>query len=175
MTNEVTRIIPNRSIETAKLIERLKGGKPGDTITDEELTKIANGLSTAVNGPGYGRLQSAMRFVMREYHIVWKRINKAGAIKCLDSLEASDDMAADLGVIRRRSNRARHKMAAIKLDGLTADQQRRTKALSAQIMTIGLFATSSTTKKLEARNVVSPFDPSKVIELFKDTNGKASS
>ena len=90
------------SIVTSRLINRLKDGKIGDMITDEELSKVA-GVEITSTSKNAANLRSAIRNVQREYRLVWKRQFRAGYIKCCDALEVTNHCGKSIEQVARKS------------------------------------------------------------------------
>jgi hypothetical protein len=57
-TKEFTAI-PHLHVATSLLIEKMRVGRMGDVLSDEELTGVC-GHATSVGGAGYGYLQTAL-------------------------------------------------------------------------------------------------------------------
>ncbi len=67
---------------TARAVERLKAGKPGDLLTrDEMATIIGRGCKT--HELGYGNVNTAIRHTERHAGIVWRWDREAQALRCL--------------------------------------------------------------------------------------------
>lgn len=147
------------------LVEALKGGKPGDTKTDEALTKIA-GKDTSPNGDGYQALTKAINHITQHFGIVWKRVPKAGCIKVLDAHETVEEVNSDMTCLRRKTKKTLRKASTTKLDQLTTEERSQVLATSAQLGAISLMADSGTTKKLVARKTENTPDVKKIVELF---------
>ena len=79
---KATAVQQGMRLATAKLIEVLSAGKVGDVLTDEQLYTICERKTMPV-GNGYVNLQSAIRHVLKNYGLVWRRVATAGCIKCL--------------------------------------------------------------------------------------------
>lgn len=158
--------IPGYGPQSMLLIERLKTGKPGDILTDEELTAIC-GRNTASGGKGCGALSSAIRYCTANHGIVWQRERGASAIKCLNSSEVVNKVRSSASSIHRKAGRTLKVAATVKLAELTPEEVRDHNVLCAQIGAVRLFASGDTRKKLEARNATSVPDIGKLIEQFK--------
>lgn len=148
------------------LVEAMKEGKPGQTLTDEALTAFC-GKDTSPGMVGYSSLVKAIHYVTQHFGIVWKRVPKAGCIKVLDAHETAEDVSSDMTCIRRKTRRTIRKAAATKLADLTQEERTQMLATSAQLGAIALMADSGTTKKLAARNVETTPDVKKLMELFQ--------
>lgn len=152
-TQELPRVrhIPDAALETMKLAERLRVGKPGDEATDQELTMLI-GKSTAVGGEGYGYLSSAIKHVEREHGIVWRRVRKEDKIRCLNASECVDTAGWHRRCIGRAAKRAGKlvSIAASRGDELPEAERPTARALAAQLGAIHMFAKPNTTRKIIA-------------------------
>lgn len=165
---ELRAHILGRSPETAALIARLETGKPGDILTDEELTKIANGRDTMPGGEGYGYLTSAIRHLAAcPAPVYWERIRGAYAIRRITDSEKVKSSDADRKSVSRRAKKAARRLAFTNRENLTQEEAAKANALHAQLGTIAAFAHGDTTKKLEARAVQSAPDMTRLLEAFK--------
>ena len=145
----------------SKLIELLKAGNIGDSLTDAQLQACC-GMATAPNERGYPALQGAIRYVYRWHTLVWERVPKEGRILCLDpnGIMGSVDRTADH--VRKVSRRATQKIKTIALEAVPeADRSKFLSRLS-QHATIAMFAKPTTQKKIEG--VGPKFDPRKFLE-----------
>jgi hypothetical protein len=156
------RVQPSYSVESAKLISKLKGGKPGDVLTDEELAEIC-GKRTGPNQPGYNYLQTAIKYCERQ-GIVWRRLREAGAIKCLESTEIVVSSRDDMQKTHRATKRIARRLGAVKPDELDNSGRVQFAAQMSQTMTIVAFSAEKVTKKLEARKTSEPFDVQRLLE-----------
>lgn len=170
MSDELQRmhIRPGLRLETLKLIEKLKAGKIGDVLTDGELTELC-GKCTRVGGEGYAYLLSAIKYVLREHGLVWRRVTGEDTIKCLDAKEVRSKAAADRQSTSRRGKRTVRQIQAV-YD--TADETTRA-ALNRELSTHGALvamASNKMQKKLEARNPVAEPNPRALLEALVDVN-----
>ena len=142
-------VFSGKSIFTIKLIDELKGGKPGDTRTDEELTSVC-GRDTSVKGKGYASLCSAIRHCRKNYGVTWERINRGNAIRCLNAEETVGSVSRDRSTVHRRA-----KVAIQKLGNAAAIAEATMKPqihlISAQMGALASFSSTAATKRLEAR------------------------
>ncbi len=162
---QVQRIpaVPGMALATEKLIERLKAGRVGEVVTDEELTRVA-GKNTRPNGDGYANLQSAIGYVSRRHQVVWSRQRGACAIKCLSADEIVTAGESDLETVHRRSKRAVLRLNIASSVETDAAKLPRLHALLAQHGTLAAFSRHDTLKKLEARQVQQPLDMKRLLE-----------
>lgn len=112
--------IPGRRAETSKLIERLKSGKPGDRVTDAELSAIA-GADTSPSGGGYGWLQSAIATCVRDHSVVWQRVRHAGYLECLDADRLEKVGKGSLRSIRKKARVTSRRLVCADLTSATPE------------------------------------------------------
>ena len=150
---------------TSKLVDLLKDGKAGDIVTDEQMEQ-ACGRCTQVGGKGYQNLQTAIRHVIQEYHVVWRRQEGANCIKCL----GSEEIVQVVGNTRRNMERAAKRVLLIAnsadVNQLDGSQKARLLALTAQFSAVPIFLHRDTTKKLEARQIGPLSDNKKLLDAF---------
>jgi len=77
------KAIPEMSIDTRLLIEKMKSVKVGDVISYDELSKIIG--RDIRSRQGYARLQSARRNCLKQHGIVFSTVAKEGLRRCDDS------------------------------------------------------------------------------------------
>lgn len=165
-------------LATSKLITRLcppgkepEGDPPGKgvegiVLDDGELETLC-GRNCAPGHAGYGNLQSAKRYCLREYGVVWERLPGAGAIKCVTPGETVKRAHSDASSIARRAKRTVKKLRAQDKTGISDTDRGSLAVLGAQLGTIAMMASKGTTAKLEARNVQEPLDMGRLLEAMK--------
>jgi len=151
---------------TAKLIDRLKTGKIDDVITDEELKSLC-GKATRPNHQGHGNLATAIKRVERDSGLVWRRINGANAIKCLDAYGIASVVKSNVQRIRKRSKRTMSVGKLADISKLNDDEKKHLLVNLAQAGTICLITKSKTMTKLLERGITTPVDEGKLLEAFK--------
>lgn len=166
MSTERFATFPNQSLETQLLINRLKDGKPGDKVTDEEivaLIKMPLGLGTK----GSGRVNSAVNYVLSHFNINWKRIRGAKLLECLDS-------SGTLNEMRSRNDRQRHaakktvqKAKTISYDKLSPEERNQAYAISVQAAMTEKLLTNDSLNYLAHREVREPLKIGQVLSLFE--------
>lgn len=156
-----TTTVPAMRLATSKLIDALKGGSPSDTLTDEQLKELC-GKDCSVDGDGYAYLGSAIRHVLRNHGVVWKRIVGAGLIKCLDTGEIVEVAKGARRHTYKHEKRTLCKLA-VAADGATEQQRPEVMLQLAQHGTLAHMSSSGMTKKLEAREVVETPDPARLL------------
>jgi len=155
------------SVVTGKLIELLKGGKVGDVLMDERMMEVC-GQVTMPNHPGYANLQSAIRYCLREYGMVWGRVWKGNCIKCLNSREVAEAVSGDVRRIHRRARQAVRKGATVRLGDIADGERGRFLVEMAVAGTIAMETNADTRKKLVGGHVTKPLDLSKLLEAYKE-------
>lgn len=166
MSTERFQTIPNRSVETQQLINKLKDGKPGDQLTDEELTKLIS-MNVAPGEKGYGRLESAMRYVLNHHGLNWMRIRGARLIRCLDSQGTLGDITARNDRQRHIARRTIKKAATIDHSTLTKEESDKASAMAVQAMMIEKVSDRKTTTFLETRHISEAPKIEQVLSIFK--------
>ena len=159
------RRIPGRAVETTLLIQRLREGKPGDIITDDELMEIC-GKNCAPDGAGYGYLHSAIKFVEAE-GIVWGRVRDAKKIKCLEPDEVLSVGTNAFKQIARKSKRTVLQLGSLDTKELTDEQVTKRNAGMALSGTLAMMASHKTAKRLEEKHASATVDFDKMLEIFQ--------
>lgn len=151
----------------AQLVEKLKDGKAGDTLTDEQLAAIC-GKATGPNQPGYSSLQSAISHVRSNHGLTWQRLPKANAIRCLNAEETVESVTGDLRSIKKKSRRAASKLRTVDPSKIKDDSTRhKVTVLGAMMGALQVMAAGATVAKLEVRaHELSTPDAGKVLGLF---------
>lgn len=163
------RSVPGMHVCTSQLIDRIKDGKAGDVLTDEELSRLC-GRNTCVGGDGYGYLNSAINHVLKQYGIVWKRERGANAIKCLEPEEIISTSEQDRKHIHRVGKRTVRRLGTVDIEQLPESVRRAHTLHFAQMATVVGLSARNTQKKLEARQTVEPMNINKMIELWPSPN-----
>lgn len=153
-------------LATAQLIEKLKEGKQGDVLTDEELSSLC-GRKTCVNGDGYHNLMQAIKNVERNHGLVWQRVAGSGCIKCITDEEKLARLGGKIDHIGRVARREMNVGATINLSALPKDRQMEA---GAKVAVLGLhrqFGTKKAVKALETRGTMKAPDMAKMLEMFQ--------
>ena len=153
---------------TCRLIDALKDGKPGDSMTDAELADIC-GLPCKPKAKGYSYLMSAIRYCEKD-GVFWKRIKAGNELRCLDAGEKLNVCEGDRKHISRVARRSVRRLGSIDVKELPADKMKQYHTQIAQAGTMALFADSKTTRKIASETEKQPIDRDKVIELFTKGN-----
>lgn len=147
------------------LVEKLKDGKPGDIVSDEELTKLC-GKPTEPHGIGYPALMSAIRYTVNTFGVRWKRIRGEKAISVLKPSERVEEEYKSLGSIRRATRRTLRMASTVDTKELDEAQKTRHFAVMAQYGAIELMAKPQTTQAIESKQTYSVPNLTHVLELF---------
>jgi len=156
-----------KSLATVKLIERLKTGTPGEMLTDEALTVIAE-RDTRTGGNGYANLNTAIRYCEREHGIVWSRVAGASCIKCCNPGDIRTLSHKTRRHVRKAAHRSVIQLQAVDPVAMSDTERSEHMVCLAQAGTLAVVADNRTTKKLEARTVTKPLDLTKLLEVWKE-------
>jgi hypothetical protein len=124
---------------TAKLIECLKSGVPGDTINEAEFA-IETRTELGTKGKNYSNLMAAIVYCEREYGVVWQRIRKTDIIKCLEAGERVGVGRRNLQSIRRKARRTIKVVASADMSKLNDAERSEAYAQIAQLGAIRTFS-----------------------------------
>lgn len=163
--SEQFRMIQGFSVATAKLVEVLKEGPIGRTISADELTKAAE-RDVRPRGKGYASLRSAIRHVLRVYGLQWGWIRGAGAVKCMDANEINDAVDSHAKHVRRISGVAFRKgaVALSRGDELAPDRRGQ---LTARVASLGAIRLLSGDDAVKAIQATPPKSQPKLEDLMK--------
>jgi hypothetical protein len=182
-TNETLPRVPHvagLAHATMKLIDALKGGKPGDEIPDDDykgggLLGIC-GKPTAPGRPGYGNLQSAIRHCERVYKVVWRRIAEGGCIRCLTPDEAVNLTGRYAKQATRTARRGIRVAGTVDPETLSGDETKREHRMRvAQLGALAVIGSERGYKRMVDRgNGEAPkVDAKRLIDgMFKTAAGK---
>ena len=155
---------PGYNQTTARIIEKLRGGAPGDKIFDSELAE--DGLCCAPNCADYGNLRTAMKFLRGE-GVVWERVRGGGCLQCLRPDERLDLANTYRRSIGRKAKASMAVLASVDRDEVSEHRRREFDARKAQTATLLMFSGASVTKALENKNTGAVVDHKKVLGLFE--------
>lgn len=160
--------IPSQlTLATAKLIELLASGKPGDKLTDEEMTahceRDTRPSVKGKPGAGYNNLCSAIRNVLRTKGLVWERIRGADAIECKKFPGKLSIAARNQRMINKRAKRSLAVLGTVKQAEVPDTERVQFNVKVAQLGVLAAMSSGNTTKKLEAREVTT-IDPKKLLD-----------
>jgi hypothetical protein len=146
----------------AMLIEELKEGTPGDTITDVALMGIC-GYDTSPKGKGYSALGTAIGVCLREHGILWSRIRSAGAIRCLDIERKVEYVKANNKHMGRVARKAVNILGSIAPSEIPDEKRPEFYSTLAQTGMIAEMSKPKTRKKLEDKKIMQPVDMKKLL------------
>lgn len=155
------------SVHTSRAVERLKDGKPGDTVSLEKMEEIV-GRPCGNYTAGRGNVQSAIRHVLRHHNVAWEWDRSIKGWRCLTSIDKLEVIPAKM---KRARSHLRRGMAIINtadFNDLTAEQQRILRTHSVHAGTLLLFSNPKAIQKLEQAGFeIKRPDTQRLIELMK--------
>jgi hypothetical protein len=165
------RVRPGLCVESEILLRKLKDGKPGDVLTDAELTELCGFDTSPSGGKGYSNLHTAQDRCRREYGLNWQREIGMGSIRCLQSKETKDRLR-DHGIrrVRRQARRMRIEALTVKPGDLTDEERREWRAQIAAFRLAEVMVTKRTEKKLLPYCGDARVDPKRLLAVLG--NGK---
>lgn len=108
----VKRFPPSHiSADTVRIIRRLESAKIGDVITYQELGSLI-GAGVSPGNPGYSKLATAKRVLLRERGMVFGAVLNQG-VKRLNDSEIVDDTHNGIRRLRRMNIRQELKLASV--------------------------------------------------------------
>ena len=153
------------SLPTKQLIDVMKTGKQGDTLTAKEL-KDACGRNVKSGEDGYANLASAIRHCINNYNLVWKWIKGLDGIRCLGPTEIVSVSETDRKSISRRAKRSCRKLATID-DGKLADGEKvMVNTQRAFMGSLAMFASPSISKAFEGGKIQHVLPPKSILDVF---------
>lgn len=141
--------IGNHSPYTNKLIERLRGGKPGDVLTDADLEAVA-GFGCAVGQRCNSNLMTAIRYCEGE-GIIWRRQRGQKSIACQRAAEVVEQAVADLRTVHRQVKRTSRRLIMTDTSELSSADKIRHSSLLTQAGTLAMVSHGATRKRIEER------------------------
>src|ERR1051326_1826416 len=156
--------IPELSVDTRLLCDRLRELKPGETISYEDLSGC---IGRSVVERARGLLTSARHIVLRDDRIVTEAVAKVG-IKRLTDEEIVNSIG---GQARRHIGRtarvAIRKTTAVKFDQLTSEQKVRQNTELSHLGALNAFSADKVSKRIEAKISTTDSGPSVVANTLK--------
>ena len=140
---------------TSAAIDKLKLGKPGDTL-DREAMAIAIKESCELGTPGYGSVNTAIKHCETNYQIVWRWDRDLKAYKCLNSSESVRIGGQLMRRARTKAKRSLRVASSVDEKKLT-NEERRDHSLN--VLSAGLMVTagsSSFQKKVKNDASIGP-------------------
>lgn len=169
----VETMVPcNLKYQTVLLINRLKEGRPGDELTDEELEKICGqstrpGTRTTPAGPSYGHLKTAIKRCIASHGITWDRVNGEHLIRCLGSVGVMEKAKGAIKSVQRKSRATTMMMGMTQLNGMDETKRAEFSAVAALVGSVALFTTPQARKRLQDKGVQKPLDMAKMLEAMQ--------
>jgi hypothetical protein len=154
--------VPGYSPATAKLIDRLKDGKPGDRLTDTELSQISDENCSAPLPRAHVR--AATRYVLRTHYVCWQREVGENAIRCLNPHERLESAVG----LRHRAGRTVNKaiQTVPLLDDVEPERRSEALALAATLGTMRQFAKAETQARMIREGITSTADIKALLAAF---------
>lgn len=161
-------ILTRASADKLALYDRLKTGKPGDTIAWAELEAIIN-RPVRSGTLGYEPLRRARWKCVKEYGIVWEPISDHSGLKCLNDAEILKLGAHALTSLRRKARRANIKLASA--DGAKLGNAERVTLASLMALNAAIetAATDKSLHRIEGAmgSEVKPMPVGKTLEILQ--------
>lgn len=169
MHSQTTMNLPgSRRRETALLVDYLKAGQPGDTLTDAQLEQIC-GVGTAPGQPGYNFLRSAIKAVLREHGLVWERRNRGHCIECKTPTGVIASARADVDRLHRASKRPIRKLETLNGQQLSDEDRAALITTSAQAKGTAVMTSVKFRKKLDDRRLAHDPEVHRLLEAWLET------
>lgn len=159
--------IPERSVDTQFLVDRLIACKPGEVVTYDQLSGII-GREVRPGNDAYPNLYSARRVALNEYGIAFEAVRGVGVVRLTD-----EAIVRSSPVVIQKAHRAAHRgskvLACVEhFDGLTNEDKVRHNAALSVLGVIAHFTKSQSVRRI-ASAVSEANDPlpfQKTIEHF---------
>lgn len=135
-----------KSADTKVLESLLKEAKVGDVVSYEAMSRA---LGRDVRQHAIGAMQSARRAMLAE-GVVFGTQTNVGLVR-LNDKEIVESTESDRRKMKRASNRSLRKLSVVKFEALTEDDKRKHTTMAAQMGAISMFASKSSTRKIEEK------------------------
>ena len=152
-------------IHASRAVERLKTGKPGDSINREQMADIISRPCHATS-PGYGNVQSAINRVEIDHGIVWRWDRGAQAWVCLTHSQKVGVLKDSVRTARKRVSRGLRVANTVDMRELTDEQKQECGLMIATAGVMRLCGGSGFAKKLQAIEKPREPDTSKLLALM---------
>lgn len=139
--------IPEASVDTRLLYERLRKLAPGDNVTYEELSSV---IGRDVQNSARSNLASARRMCENEDRIVTAAVTNVG-IKRLLSSEIPATAEAVRAHVGRMTRRGIRKLGAVDLSELTPEQKIKHSTETAHLGALAAFSSSKASRRIEEK------------------------
>ena len=154
-------------LHTSRAFDVLSAGRPGDTITREEMAD-KTGRDCSPTGSGYGNVQSAIKMCEREKGIVWRWVKALNCWKCLTEPERVGETSKEIGCGFRRVGRGLRVAATVNPKNLDQDTRREHTLNCAIAGVMRTMGHGSTRKRLaEVSDKLTEPDVGKVLALMQ--------
>jgi len=161
----MTKSIPEQSMETRMLLDRLAKASVGEVIKYTELSEL---IGQDVQARSRGHLASAIKSLLNDRQMVFGVIRTVGVKRLSDGeiVAVGDEI---LPRIRRMAKRATRKLLAVAdFNSLTNDQKIRHNAVVSSLATVSFFSKEARVKEIEKQvGSAQPLPVGKVLGLFK--------
>lgn len=157
-------------IHASRAVERLKAGKPGDTITREEMAEVI-GRSCRPSQLGYGNVLSAINRVEIDHGIVWRWDRGTRAWVCLDDTAKTGVLKDYIRIARKRVRRGIRVAGTVDIAKLTTEQKQEHGLTLAAAGVMNLCGGASFANRLKALDKPREPEVGKLIELMGQRNG----
>lgn len=137
--------IPQTSVDTLQLTERLRAVPIGETIPYSDLTKV---IGRDVTGPARGNLMSARRACQRDYSIVFGAVFRVG-LKRLDNVGCLSVGEGTVRRIHKQAKRGADVLGCVDYGALDNDGRVKHNTVMAGLGALYAITKTSATKKLE--------------------------
>jgi len=126
---EVVKRFPptHMSADAVRILRRLEASEIGETVTYQELGLLI-GMDVRPNNPGYSKLTTARRALLREKGYVFGPVMNVG-VKRLNDSEIVDDTQNGVRRVRRLATRQEMKLASINDEKLSDTDKVRSNCL----------------------------------------------
>ncbi len=154
---------------TARAIERMKTGKPGDEITLADMSDVV-GRDCSTGGNGRGNVDTAIKRCEPDHAVVWRWQKDKQLWACLDDVGKSMDSQKKAVHIRRTARRSLRVAESVDRQKLTDDQRIQHDVNLAVTSMTYLVGQGHFRKKLAGQVGTVPLkepEPQKLIELMK--------
>jgi hypothetical protein len=138
--------IPEISIDTRAIYERLVRLKPGEMVEYAELNKL---IGRDVQSKARHNLTSAMRRALHADRIVTESVPNIGIKRLTDSEVVATSGHNGRSRIRRIANRTVRKLTSVDFDQLPPDQKIRQNAELSQLSALRAFSSEKVGKRIE--------------------------
>jgi hypothetical protein len=142
------RTIPQLSVDTQLIYDRLCKANPGEVLTYTELSSL---IDRDVQGVGRGVLNSARNMALRQNRFVFECIRNEG-IKRLDDSAIVESGTDTIQRIRRAARKGALKLSSVKdFNGMNNGEKIRHNALISTLGVISHFSREVNIKRIETK------------------------